>query len=175
VPSSFSLSVSNIETARSFCHSFTSPSLIGKSHSDLTQTDYNTYLISSSRASLDLLPSALDHLSRTLFRPDYESYTYSTLPEADLLVEMKNKATIVTLTAACASTVLGKAQLINGNWYDSAVERIIFTDWGQAGTYNKITDMSDGRCVKEEVSFSGGMSPLDGEVSFAPITSCRVC
>jgi len=87
---------------------------------------------------------------------------------------MKTKATIATLVAACASTVLGKAQLINGNWYDSAVERIVFTDWGQAGTYSKVTDMSNGECEKEEVSFSGGMSPLDGEVSFAPVTSCRV-
>jgi len=78
---------------------------------------------------------------------------------------MKYIATFAALIAAFASTVLGNAQLINGNWYDSSVKRIIFTDWGQAGTYSKVTDMSNGQCVKEDVSFSGGMSPLDGEVS----------
>lgn len=78
---------------------------------------------------------------------------------------MKYKVTVAALIAACASTVLGDAQLINGNWYDGAVERIMFTDWGQAGTYNKVTDMSNGQCMMEQVTFNGSMSPLDGEVS----------
>lgn len=78
---------------------------------------------------------------------------------------MKYTTTIAALLAAYASPVMGDAQLINGNWYDSAVERIIFTDWGQAGVYSKITGMSNGQCLTEEVSFSGGMAPLDGEVS----------
>lgn len=84
---------------------------------------------------------------------------------------MKYTTTIAAVVAASASTVLGDAQQINGNWYSSAVERIVFTDWGQAGTYSKVTDMSNGQCTKEQVSFSGGMSPLDGEVS----SDCAAC
>ncbi|KAK5092096.1 target of Sbf [Exophiala xenobiotica] len=79
---------------------------------------------------------------------------------------MKYKVTITALLTASASTVLGDAQLIKGNWYDSAVERIMFTNWDQVGTYNKVADMSNGQCVMEQVAFNGSMSPLDGEVSW---------
>jgi len=92
----------------------------------------------------------------------------------DLHIDMKYTVTAAALIAACASTVLGDAQLVNGNWYDSAVERIMFTNWGQAGTYNKVTDMSNGQCLTEEVAFSGGMSPLDGEVSFDPLLAVDI-
>lgn len=73
---------------------------------------------------------------------------------------MKYTITTTALIAASASTALS-AQLINGNWYGKPVERIMYTDWGQSGTYQRVSDMSNGQCTFEEVQYSGGTSPLD--------------
>lgn len=81
---------------------------------------------------------------------------------------MKHIATTAALLAASGSTIFGAAQFINGNWYDSAVERVVFTGWGQGGTYDEVVSMNNGQCVKEPVTFSGGMSPLGDEVSPEP-------
>ena len=69
------------------------------------------------------------------------------------------------LLAALSTTVHGAANLINGNWYGQAVDRIIYTGWGQTGTYDKVVGMSNGQCQTEQVSYSGGMAPMD-EVSW---------
>lgn len=73
-------------------------------------------------------------------------------------------ATSAALIAACIATVYCDAQNIGGNWYGKAVDQIIYSGWGRAGTYSKVIDMSSGQCKMEQVSYSGGMSPLD-EVS----------
>lgn len=73
------------------------------------------------------------------------------------------------LTAAFASTALGAANLINGNWYSNAVDSLVFTNWGTPGTYQEVTNMSDGQCSKTTVSYGGGMAPLDKEVGGSAI------
>lgn len=78
---------------------------------------------------------------------------------------MKYSLHSAALIAASASTVLGSTSFINGNHYGSAVDSIIYTGWGSPGTYQKVTDMSQGQCLKTPVNYAGGMSPLDGEVS----------
>lgn len=76
---------------------------------------------------------------------------------------MKYTFASAALIAASAGSAYGATQ-IKGNWYGKAVDQIIYTGWGLGGTYNKVTDMSNGQCRMEEVSWSGGMAPLDGEV-----------
>lgn len=78
---------------------------------------------------------------------------------------MKNILQNTFLAGVLTCTVLGAADLINGNWYGQAVDRIIYTDWGQSGTYNQVVDMTNGQCKTEPTTFSGSLSPLNGEVS----------
>lgn len=77
---------------------------------------------------------------------------------------MKCAWAATALIAASAGTAYG-ATHIKGNWYGKAVDQIIYSGWGQGGTYSRVTDMSNGQCKMEDVAWSGGMSPLDGEVS----------
>lgn len=62
---------------------------------------------------------------------------------------------------ACAS---GTANNILGNWYCQAVDSISYTNFGSSGTYNQITDMTDGNCQSEPKEFSGPLAPLNDEV-----------
>lgn len=77
---------------------------------------------------------------------------------------MKYTSAVAALIAASIDMAHGATQ-IKGNWYGKTVDQIIYTGWGQGGTYSKVTDMSNGQCKFEDVAYSGGMSPLDGEVS----------
>lgn len=55
---------------------------------------------------------------------------------------------------------------ISGNWFCQPVTAIQYTNVGFPGTYQQIVDMPpNGKCVSETTSFSGPLSPLDGEVS----------
>lgn len=78
---------------------------------------------------------------------------------------MKNILTTAMLVAASASGALAEANLINGNWYGKPVDKIVYTGWGQSGTYNKVTDMTNGQCKFEKVNYNGNLAPLNGEVS----------
>ena len=74
-------------------------------------------------------------------------------------------ATVITVLSALAQAcVTGTAQEINGNWYCAAVDAISYTNFGIAGSYNKITSMQDGVCLSEKYDYSGAMAPMDGEV-----------
>ncbi|KAK5101344.1 target of Sbf [Lithohypha guttulata] len=79
---------------------------------------------------------------------------------------MKNILTTAVLVAASASGALAEANLINGNWYGKPVDKIVYTGWGQSGTYNKVTDMTNGQCKFEKVNYDGNLAPLNGEVSW---------
>lgn len=64
----------------------------------------------------------------------------------------------VSIGTVCADT------FIKGNHYGSAIDSITYANWGSPGTYQKVTDMSAGNCVKTPIHYGGGMAPLDGEV-----------
>lgn len=54
---------------------------------------------------------------------------------------------------------------VAGNLYCSAVSQLQYTNVGTAGSYNEVTYMgADGTCHTRPKSFSGPLSPLDGEV-----------
>lgn len=84
---------------------------------------------------------------------------------------MKNILQNALLVGASAPAVLGAADLINGNWYGEAVDRIIYSDWGQSGTYDQVVDMSNDQCKKETTTFNGSLSPLNGEVRITLLPS----
>lgn len=81
---------------------------------------------------------------------------------------MKYTIALAALTAACVGTVRADT-FIKGNHYGSAVDSITYANWGSPGTYQKVTDMSAGSCVKTPVHYGGGMAPLDGEVGRSDI------
>lgn len=78
---------------------------------------------------------------------------------------MKNILQTTALLSALTTCVLGAADLINGNWYGQAVDRIIYDGWDSSGTYNEVVDMSNGQCKMQPTTFSGSLSPLNEEVS----------
>ncbi|EXJ56984.1 hypothetical protein A1O7_07328 [Cladophialophora yegresii CBS 114405] len=54
-----------------------------------------------------------------------------------------------------------------GNWYCSEVQAISYSNFGTPGQYQKVTNMgSSGECDLGPQSYSGGMAPMDGEVSW---------
>lgn len=53
-----------------------------------------------------------------------------------------------------------------GNWYCNQVQAISYSNFGTAGQYQRVSQMSSsGQCGFAGQSYQGGMAPLDGEVS----------
>lgn len=51
-----------------------------------------------------------------------------------------------------------------GNWYGSAVDKIMYSGFGKSGSYSKVTNMYPS-CETSEHEYSGPLSPFDEEVS----------
>ncbi|RMZ76160.1 hypothetical protein DV738_g5128, partial [Chaetothyriales sp. CBS 135597] len=85
---------------------------------------------------------------------------------------MKFSFPIAALLAAALPNLLTLADNCikspEGNTYCQPVKAIRFANFGQPGTYNRVTgmDSSSGTCSSVPQSFSGGMAPLDQEVSW---------
>lgn len=62
----------------------------------------------------------------------------------------------------------GTAHEVDGNWYCAEVEKILYRNISQSGTYNhtKHIDVANGICNHEPVSYPGNgpLTPLFGEV-----------
>lgn len=63
---------------------------------------------------------------------------------------------------------VGTAHESDGNWYCAEVQKIVYRDISQAGTYNRTTGMNveQGICYHEPVDYpaTGPLTPLFGEV-----------
>lgn len=80
----------------------------------------------------------------------------------------------ITAGAVIAASLSGAAaepgaQEINGNWYANLVQKISYTGLGSSGTYQRVSDMSNGQCSYSPQSYSGNLSPLDEEVGLSQI------
>ncbi|KAH3902174.1 Tos1p SCDLUD_001989 [Saccharomycodes ludwigii] len=58
-------------------------------------------------------------------------------------------------------------QLIDGNYYCSETEAVVFSNVGYSGSYSDVTSMDETSCActQSEVTFSGSNSPFDQELS----------
>lgn len=76
-------------------------------------------------------------------------------------------ATLFTLLPTTASADNACSQS-GGNWYCSSTSLITYSNFGQAGSFNavKSMDSNSGTCTSSKQTFSGGLAPLDGEVSW---------
>ncbi|RMZ90654.1 hypothetical protein DV736_g2102, partial [Chaetothyriales sp. CBS 134916] len=85
---------------------------------------------------------------------------------------MKSSFTITALLAASIPSLLVLADNCTtspeGNVYCQPVKSVFFADFGQPGSYNRVTSMdnSSGVCSSVPQSYSGGMAPMDQEVSW---------
>ncbi|RMD40065.1 hypothetical protein DV735_g5053, partial [Chaetothyriales sp. CBS 134920] len=85
---------------------------------------------------------------------------------------MKFSLPIAALLAASIPNLLTLADNCikspEGNSYCEPVKSILFANFGQPGIYNRVTGMdgSSGACSSVPQPFSGGMAPLDQEVSW---------
>lgn len=68
---------------------------------------------------------------------------------------------------AAASSVAATAVFEAGNWYSNEVKAISYSNFGTAGSYKKVTTMSNGVCNFGDQPYSGGLAPFDKEVSLA--------
>lgn len=73
---------------------------------------------------------------------------------------------ILFLIAAADVNDNGNCQTIDGNWYCQSVSAISYSNFGSPGNYSKVISMADGKCDFGSFSYSGGMAPLDREVSW---------
>ena len=54
-----------------------------------------------------------------------------------------------------------------GNWYCSEAQAISYSNFGTPGQYQRVSSMgSNGECDFAPQGYSGGMAPMDGEVSY---------
>ena len=76
-------------------------------------------------------------------------------------------ATWASLIISAAADNNGCAQE-NGNWYCQQTNGVTYSNFGQAGSYNKVTSMdpNSGTCASQKQSYAGGLAPLDDEVSW---------
>ncbi|EON62098.1 hypothetical protein W97_01317 [Coniosporium apollinis CBS 100218] len=72
-----------------------------------------------------------------------------------------------TLSGAAADLCASGSELIGGNWYCQAVQKITYQGVGGSGKYNKITKMDpvSGACSSAPFSYSGSLAPLNEELS----------
>jgi len=79
---------------------------------------------------------------------------------------MRYQLALAALVAASTTTTLSIAHdAVARNADGLAVQAISYIGWGSAGTYQQVTGMlSNGTCTYEQVSYAGGMAPLDKEV-----------
>lgn len=83
---------------------------------------------------------------------------------------MKYSLTTSTLLSLASSAAVlaqdNNCYQEKGNWYCSAVQAISYSNFGVAGKYQKVTVMgANGECDFAGQGYSGGMAPMDGEVS----------
>lgn len=79
---------------------------------------------------------------------------------------MKNNIFDLALIAMSLSSSTLAATNIGGNWYGQSVERIQYTNLGLGGTFEKVSDMSNGQCKFEPVTYTGLSTGPLGEVSW---------
>lgn len=74
---------------------------------------------------------------------------------------------LVATLAATLVSAQNNCDLEGGNYYCGAMEAIEYTNFGAAGTYDRVTGMDIGskQCSSTKQSYGGGMAPFDGEVS----------
>ncbi|KAJ9610559.1 target of Sbf [Cladophialophora chaetospira] len=76
-------------------------------------------------------------------------------------------STLLALAGAAAVVAQNNCYQEKGNWYCSAVQAISYSNFGTPGKYQKVATMgSSGECDFAAQSYSGGMAPMDEEVSW---------
>lgn len=79
---------------------------------------------------------------------------------------------LLALAGSAAVLAQGNCYQEKGNWYCSAVKAISYSNFGVAGQYQKVTAMgANGECNFAGQGYSGGMAPMDGEVSSVSLFS----
>lgn len=80
---------------------------------------------------------------------------------------MLYKAAVLAVSASLAGlTSATSCVQSNGNWYCSQVDAITYSNFGKAGSYNRVSYMNDstGACEFTSTSYSGSIAPFDEEV-----------
>jgi hypothetical protein len=72
------------------------------------------------------------------------------------------------LLAAASSVAVQATTFEAGNYYSDQVQAIAYSNFGTAGSYKKVTTMSNGVCNFGDQPYSGGLAPFDKEVSDEP-------
>lgn len=83
---------------------------------------------------------------------------------------MKYSWSAGALLAAASSVAVQAVTFEAGNYYADQVQAIAYSNFGTAGSYKKVTTMSNGVCNFADQPYSGGLAPFDKEVSDDP---CR--
>jgi hypothetical protein len=78
--------------------------------------------------------------------------------------------TAVMILSFCAGAIADQcargSQNIGGNWYCQAVKAVQYSGVGKSGSYNQVTGMdASGHCSSQPKAYSGGVAPLNEEVS----------
>ncbi|KAG7727490.1 hypothetical protein KL933_002424 [Ogataea haglerorum] len=78
-----------------------------------------------------------------------------------------NRATLLTVFSAICATARAGCSYVDGNYYCSETNAVVYQGIGYSGSYSDVTniDESSCQCSSETKSFSGAMSPLDEELS----------
>lgn len=86
---------------------------------------------------------------------------------------------LVLAAAGLASAVqvcTGTSVEENGNYFCSQTDHLLYDGLGSEGSYKAVTNMGvDGVCSTEDVSYNGGMAPLDQDVSNHTLLVLRLC
>ncbi|KAK5056194.1 hypothetical protein LTR84_012747 [Exophiala bonariae] len=79
---------------------------------------------------------------------------------------MKYSWSAGALLAAASSVAVHAVTFEAGNYYADQVQAIAYSNFGTAGSYKKVTTMSNGVCNFGDQPYSGGLAPFDKEISW---------